>query len=152
MADPLNDGWPLYPTGSPKHMQALGVVSVNYNLFEQGLFGFFGLLVERIGVPDFEAGSFYGQLSNARRVEFLQLYFDKGGKDANVRDAGLHLIKYWNRCFENRNLLMHSQFRHASFLSEIGQDSGNYPVDVPRRKWHPIRPTSRCSPRAVRSK
>jgi hypothetical protein len=49
-----NPDWPAYETGQKEHMHALGVIAVNYNLFERSLFPLFAHHLESAGLSEEE--------------------------------------------------------------------------------------------------
>lgn len=108
----LGDDWPAYATGNVRHMHALGVISVNYNLFENSLYGLFAFPLLRAGILHADSSQLFRRLSNEQRIDFIRRGFTHGEPEDAVKDRIGHLIKYWGACFENRNHLMHSRIRY----------------------------------------
>src|SRR4051794_7397040 len=50
--EPREDQWPLYPIGPNPHMHALGVIAINFNLFEASLFGLFSFVLQKAGFSE----------------------------------------------------------------------------------------------------
>jgi hypothetical protein len=123
--EPREDQWPLYPIGPDPHMHALGVIAINFNLFEASLFGLFSFVLQKAGFSEEGSSALFRRLNNEQRLDVIKFgfqegeYEDEGDPDPNVRDAIAHLIKYWAACFENRNHLMHARLRRIRLLGEL---------------------------------
>jgi hypothetical protein len=108
MAD---DQWPRYDIGPQKHIHALGVISLNYNLFEGALW----LIFERyLGI---DGPWFYERLNNSDRVAAMQQILHREA-DSNVQKLIIYLSKYFAVCNENRNNLMHAQHNFGAKIAE----------------------------------
>ncbi|HTB04131.1 MAG TPA: hypothetical protein VK804_27000 [Bradyrhizobium sp.] len=108
MAD---DQWPRYEIGPQKHIHALGVVSLNYNLFEGALW----LIFERyLGI---DGPWFYERLNNSDRVAAMQQILHREA-NPNIQKMIIHLAKYFAVCTENRNNLMHAQHNFGARVAE----------------------------------
>lgn len=99
--------WPAYRSGPPEHMRALGIVMVNYNLFERSLFGVLSHHLQTAGLSYKEAQYIYWTLDNDRRTRLVRFLFVEREQDQNVRDHVDYLVKYFNQCSESRNVLAH---------------------------------------------
>jgi hypothetical protein len=118
------DVWPMphYNPGPVKHMHALGVISVQYNKLEELLFGLFRHHLEVAGIHFSVCEKLYGQLeNNKRRLETIKLIFSFYDKEDAVKEHIDYFTKYFNICYENRNVLMHSNVigGHASPQTEL---------------------------------
>ena len=110
-------GWPIaYTTGPRDHMHALGVVSVNFNTFENALFALFRHHLTRLGVNIEAARQIYSGLQDEQKQLSLRALFAAHEQDAEVREHLEHLLRYFNKCVHNRNYLLHSQ--HTGEASE----------------------------------
>ena len=109
MTDP-NDTWPLpqYDPGPKDLVHALGVITIEYNKFETALFGLFRHHLEAHGLPTGLVEDFYTHLNEGHRLAVIQSIFARCEKDDLVKDRVSELIRYFNTCAENRNILMHS--------------------------------------------
>lgn len=106
--------WPRYTTGPERHMHALGVIAVNYNVFEFGL----ALLLEYYtskAISDY----FFNRTNNQERLNAIRHFANAREADPTVLTLVEHLITYFGACTANRNILMHS--RHAE---------GSHPGDI----------------------
>jgi hypothetical protein len=115
----LKDLWPHYATGPKDHMHALGVISVNFNLFETSLIAIFAQPFIRAGVPRDECSRLFGGYSNEQRLDVMRTMYRGRGWSDEARDHIEHLIGYWSACFQNRNLLMHAHLqlpKHSQLL------------------------------------
>jgi hypothetical protein len=96
--------WPRYPTGPDRHMHALGVIAINYNIFEFGL----AFLLQHYATPavsDF----FFDRINNEERVAAIAHFARLKERDPAVLALINHLLAYFGTCAQNRNILMHSQ-------------------------------------------
>jgi hypothetical protein len=106
--------WPRYATGPEKHMHALGVIAVNYNVFEFGL----ALLLEHYATRDV-SDYFFGRINNQERLDAIKHFASARERDPAVLALVEHLIAYFSACTANRNILMHSR-----------RSEGDHPGDV----------------------
>jgi len=111
-----SDYWPLYASGPEKHMQALGVIAVNYNLFEGSLFPLFAHHITRAGMTDEECKYTFWNYDNAQRIGAIGFTFERRETEQSVKDCIVHLQRYWNECAEKRHILMHSRL---DFLAPV---------------------------------
>lgn len=102
--------WPRYHTGPEAHMHALGVISVNYNLYENNLFGVFAYpIVFRSRLMRFDAcARLYGDLNTETRFKVMRSIFETED-DQDLRESVDHLIHHFGVCAEKRHLLLHSR-------------------------------------------
>jgi hypothetical protein len=101
--------WPRYATGPDRHMHALGVIAINYNIFEYGL----AFLLQHYAttpVSDF----FFDKINNEERVEAIGHFAKLKERDPAVLALIDDLLAYFGTCVQNRNILMHSQHSQES--------------------------------------
>jgi hypothetical protein len=125
------DIWPkpAYETAPPKHLHALGVISLNFNLFETSMY----VLLEQF-MPESAVAYFFHEMSNEKRMSALRA-FSQSHADPDITERIDSICTYFSICAENRNLLMHSrieQLRSADLLSltKMGK-SGELSFDLP---------------------
>jgi hypothetical protein len=101
--------WPVYKTGPNKHLHALGVISVNYNLFE---FALSDVLKHYAGedVSKF----FFERINNEERIEAIRHFVKAKERDAAILTLMDNLTTYFSACSNNRNILMHSRYLDGS--------------------------------------
>lgn len=102
------------------------MITVNYNLFERSLFGVLSHHLMRAGLSYKECQFLVGTMNNKERLETLRFIFNEREQDVGMREQIEHLIAYFNRCTQNRNILAHALLETK--LEKKG-DGGWYPVD-----------------------
>jgi hypothetical protein len=110
--------WPSYETGPEKHMHALGIIAVNYNLFERSLYPLFSHHWER-DLSENERRYLFWTYDNAQRLDAIQFAFKEREGEAEVLDRIDHLATYWSVVSEKRHLLMHSTLYKQSPLESV---------------------------------
>jgi hypothetical protein len=106
--------WPRYSIGPERHLHALGIISVNYNLFEFGL----ASLLEYYAssqVSDF----FFDRLNNQERLDAIRHFATAQEREPAVLELVEHLISYFSTCNHNRNILMHSKYREGDHPDDV---------------------------------
>jgi hypothetical protein len=113
----FEDYWPLpnYSTGPTKHLHALGVISLNYNMFERGLVAVLEFYLDK---PTAEF--LFDKMSNEQRVGIIRQFARQREKDPVILDLIEHQLLYFGRCFENLN----QSTRAAPAMSIAGVISG----------------------------
>src|ERR1700693_4831297 len=96
MSDP-EDTWPKpeYNPGPPKHLHALGVISLCYNSFEAGLARLYNYHLKRRGLPDELTRIYYFGLDEQRRLRAINSVFGEYEKDDAVKDVVRSIINYF---------------------------------------------------------
>jgi hypothetical protein len=89
------------------------VITLNYNLFERSIFGCFGYYLSKAGLTFKECLLLAGKLNTKERLETLQFMCREREADQAVVGHIEHLIAYFNRCSENRNVVAHSTLSTA---------------------------------------
>jgi hypothetical protein len=109
------DIWPLpkYSTGGEKHLHALGVITLNFNNFEFGLFRLFSHHLERMKVDIKIAWNLYSLLQDAKKTQAIEYIFSVYENDPIVIEHVARIIDYFNKCVTNRNHLFHSTHDHT---------------------------------------
>lgn len=94
--------WPdKYATADKLQLEALGVISLNFNLYEHSLVIF---LEERF---EKEIAFFLSdKLNNAERATLIRLLMKD---DPNVSDEVEYSLRHFSTCMENRHILLHSR-------------------------------------------
>jgi hypothetical protein len=110
------DIWPLpnYAVGPSKHVHALGVISLNYNMFELGL-----VAILELYVPKAEATRLFDDKTNKQRVDTIRRASRQYEKDTVIVDLIEHLLEFFSICRQNRNSLMHSKQHFAVSYEEF---------------------------------
>jgi hypothetical protein len=111
------DTWPQpkYNPGPAKHLHAIGVIANNYCDFEDRLFDIFIHHLDNHKVPKATYEPFYFEMSERKRLDFIQVIFSIYEKDPQVMACVAALIKYFEWCVETRNYLMHAKPYSAMF-------------------------------------
>jgi hypothetical protein len=94
--------WPKYPTGPKGHLYALGVISLNFNLYEYSLTVF----LERY-LPKDVAGFLFDRLNNVERPAIIRLLMK--GEPEDVIENIEYLLRHFATCAQNRHTLLHSR-------------------------------------------
>jgi len=111
-----DDIWPLpdYGTGPTKHVHALGVISLNFNMYEAALQVFLEFYIEK-PTADF----LFEKMPNERRVEAIRHFVSLSEKDPKIVELVEHSLSHYARCFQNRNTLLHSKQYFAVSLPDL---------------------------------
>jgi hypothetical protein len=111
-----DDQWPLpnYMPGPAKHVHALGIVSLNFNMYEAAQQVFLDFSLEKR-----TAEFLFDKMSNEQRQATIRHFVEKSEKDPVIRDLVEHSLAHYARCFENRNILMHSKQYLAVSLESV---------------------------------
>jgi hypothetical protein len=111
-----DDQWPLpdYTTGPTRHVHALGVISLNFNMYEAAQQVFLEFNLDK-GTAEF----LFDKMTNEQRQAAIRHFVAKGEKDSAIRDLVEHSLAHYARCFENRNILMHSKQYFAVSLESV---------------------------------
>lgn len=98
--------WPQYSlTPSKEHLYVLGVISLNFNLYEYSLI----VLLEEY-LPKAVAAFLTDKLSNVERSRLIQLMVENDKNcDQPLADAVEFILKHFATCADNRHTLMHSR-------------------------------------------
>lgn len=112
----LNDPWPDYLTGPTKQLHALGVISLNFNLFEAM---WADLLAHYAGEPTAKF-LLQGRVTDERRISSVRYYAALKETSPDIIDRIEHVISAYIVCATNRNHLMHShQFFSRSKMDKL---------------------------------
>lgn len=95
--------WPRYDTGPKEHLHALGVISLNFNLYEYSLIVF----LEQHFSKDISA-FLTDKLTNEERSQLIRLIMSKDIYQ-EVIDEVEFLLRHFATCAENRHTLLHSR-------------------------------------------
>jgi hypothetical protein len=111
-----DDVWPLpdYGTGPTKHVHALGVISLNFNMYEAALQVFLEFYIDK-ATADF----LFDKMSNERRVEAIHHFVSLKEKDPKIVELVEHSLSHYAKCFQNRNSLLHSKQYFAVSLPDL---------------------------------
>ncbi len=113
------DRWPLpnyNPGPSPKHLHALGVISILFSRFQSSVEVLFLDRAESNGASSEIARRYYFNLSEDNRIDALKIIFASEQDDA-LRDLIYNLIEYYGWCQHCRNQLLHSEYYPPAFGS-----------------------------------
>lgn len=109
-------------------MHALGIISVNYNLFEVGL----AAVLEHYASKEVSE-FFFDRISNHERLEAIKYLANVRETDPAVRDCINHLIQFFRTCADNRNILMHSSYSegdHPDDILSLQKKAANEPTKL----------------------
>lgn len=95
--------WPQYSVGPKEHLHALGVISLNFNLYEYSLIVF----LEQHFSKDVSA-FLTDKLNNAERSQLIRLIMSKDFHQ-EVIDEVEFILHHFAICAENRHTLLHSR-------------------------------------------
>lgn len=110
---------PLATSGSPldlipmDYAEAVGQVSLLWNMIEDSLAYLLGRYL-RLGSES--ANALFGMLGNRARVDLLSFISEKEEKDSEMLDKVRHLVRCFNICRDNRNIVVHSSVRLSASL------------------------------------
>jgi hypothetical protein len=107
----LEDTWPMprYRTAHDKQMHAIGVITQNFHQFEYGFFRLFGHHFEKLGTPANMVWTIYNRLQDNQRSQAIIDVFDACETNPQVIEHIRHVIKFFNKCSDNRNWIFHSR-------------------------------------------
>jgi hypothetical protein len=100
-------------------MHALGIIAVNYNLFENSLYRLFAHHLRQAGLTEDECSYLFSSYDNARRVDSICRFFEEREKDDHIRHLVSFLAAYWKIASEKRHLLMHSLLAQRTMLEKL---------------------------------
>ena len=111
------DTWPEpeYSPGSPKHLHAIGVISMNYNAFETSLYSLYRFHLDRKKIPKNVSDLYYFNSNEQLRVALVKAAFDDYERSAKVRTVLESSLKFFNWCATIRNHVLHSAHYPALF-------------------------------------
>jgi hypothetical protein len=105
--------WPSYIVGPKEHLYALGVISLNFNLYEYSLIVF----LEQHFSKDV-AAFLSDKLNNVERSQLIRLVMNKDIYPS-VIDEVEYILRHFSICADNRHTLLHS--RPNPLLNVFGQ-------------------------------
>jgi hypothetical protein len=110
MSEP-EDTWPEpnYNPGSPKHLHALGVISVTYCAFEQGIHNLCELHPQKQKIPRPLANFLFYSLNDDKKIAAIRAVFRAYERDRKVLGVVKNLLEYFNWCRDARNKLLHAE-------------------------------------------
>jgi hypothetical protein len=106
--------WPNYHAGPERHLHALGVISVNYNLFESLI-----ATLLQYYAGDKTSDFFFDRMSNQERLDAIRHFAYLKEENGNVLALIEYLLSYFSTCTDNRNILMHSKHSSGDHSTEI---------------------------------
>lgn len=112
------DKWPMpeYITGPPKHVHALGVISLNFNLFE----ALWATLLNHYAGPATASFLFSGKISDEERVATIRHYAKTYEREPKFVARIEEVANAYSICAENRHILMHShQFFSRNHMDRL---------------------------------
>jgi hypothetical protein len=100
------NGWPLpnYRSGPYEHLHALGVISLNFNMYESSL-----VIPLEFYLPKSTASFVVNRESHQRRVAAIKHFVSINEPNQQMVGAIDHALKHFDACYENRNILLHSK-------------------------------------------
>lgn len=125
MADP-DYPWPKYSTGHRDHLQAIGVISLNFNLYEYALIVFFEHYM-----PKPVAEYLFDTMSNEERAGAIRALVKAHEVEPEKREAVEYALTHFAVCAENRHNLLHSHL--------LGGNEDMLAIEKTVRRDHPRR-------------
>jgi hypothetical protein len=101
-----NYKWPTYDIAPQEHLQALGAISLNFNLYESGFRGFLHRYM-----PSDLAELLFDKLDSDKRQKLILEVIASMEPDSEVREYIEFLIRHFSACTANRNILLHARVR-----------------------------------------
>jgi hypothetical protein len=98
--------WPIYDLAPQAHLQALGAISLNFNLYESGFKAFLNRYM-----PDDLAELLFDKLNNDKRQKLILELIESRETDPKVKKHIDFLIRHFSTCAANRNTLLHARVR-----------------------------------------
>ena|ERR1700730_6755147 len=98
--------WPLYDVAPQEYLHALGVISLNFNLYENGFMGFLSRYIS-VDLAEF----LFNILDSVRRRNLILELIASLEPDHKVREHIEFLISHFATCAENRHILLHARVR-----------------------------------------
>lgn len=98
--------WPTYDIAPQEHLQPLGAISLNFNLYESGFRAFLNHYM-----PDDLAELLFDKLNNDKRQKLLLELIASRETDPNMKEYTDFLIKHFSTCTANRNIVLHARVR-----------------------------------------
>jgi len=95
--------WPRYEVGPKDHLEALGIISLNFNLYEYSLV----IFLEQHFSKDV-SGFLTDKLSNEERSQLIRLVM-QNDPYPEVTEEIEFLLRHFATCAANRHLLLHSR-------------------------------------------
>ena len=111
------ESWPLpnYDPGKPKHLHAVGVISMNYNAFERTLYSLYRLHLDRKKIPLRLGELYYFTLNEQSRLAAIRAVFDEYERNEKVREVAESSLKFFDWC---------SNVRNGAVAGVVGIESG----------------------------
>lgn len=116
MDDP-EDTWPLpkYNAGLPKHLHALGVISIIFAQLERSIDFLYAFHPRQQKLPDALINLYYYNLNEEKRIGAVREVFKTYEKSTAVKAAVNNLMDYFQWCRDTRNQLLHAEQYPALF-------------------------------------
>lgn len=114
--------WPHYRTGPNDHLHALGVISLNFNLYELAL-----IIYAEEHFDKQIAEYIFSTMTNEERVGLIRRLAEWKEPDPDAREAIDFSLSHFMTCAENRHNLLHSrlQISHKTVLTLEKAARGN---------------------------
>ena len=84
--------WPPYPTGPKEHLEALGVISLNFNLYEYSLVNFFEEFFDKT-----VAAFIFHKLNNEERAALIRVLM-KSDPEPEFTGEVENLLRHFATC------------------------------------------------------
>jgi hypothetical protein len=131
----MSDKWPKYLPDKPSHFHALGVIATTYNFLEYRVLG---LLLLYVGFSDMTTFLFQRLKDNTARLDLLKKAVFTGGETVEIKDAVQHFCTGFDRCAQNRNILMHSLAYDGPSSNALDQNLVFAKAAKHRLKWNRV--------------
>jgi len=107
----FEDTWPdpEYNVGPPKHLHALGVISVCYNSFQEGLNSLYRHHLQIRKLPSEVIDLYFFKLDEERRLKAINAVFKQYEQDKQVQEVVKSLTNYFEWAWDARNKLLHAE-------------------------------------------
>jgi hypothetical protein len=103
----LPSKWPSYDIGPPDIVHAIGAVSVAFNRLEWAMLQIFDHYMRS---DPFVSFNVFEKFNNQSRVELLSQLLAVREPDPMAKEMFSHFLDGFERCAENRNIIMHSAY------------------------------------------
>jgi hypothetical protein len=122
-----NYKWPTYDIASQEHLQALGVISLNFNLYESGLMGFLSRYMSH-DLAEF----LFDKLNNEMRQKLIRELITSKEPDHKVREHIEYLMSHFSTCAANRHTLLHARLRGtpSTEILQLEKNARNEPSTI----------------------
>ena len=105
----VEDTWPVpdHNAGKPKHLHAIGVLSMNFNQYERGLYLLYKFHLSKKRLPRGIIELYYFSLSERLRLAAIQNVFEEFERSDKVKAVLDSNLKFFDWYSQVRNSILH---------------------------------------------